>query len=62
MHFLKIYWFRGVNHLLGVEGDSKVKKFQKWLFQNMHILHKIDFTEKFYEKFQKSDDIFEFYI
>ena len=46
MYLLKIWWFRGISHLLGVEGGPKVKKRQKWQFQNMHILQKIDHNSK----------------
>ena len=46
MYFLKIYWFRGVNHLLGAEGDPEVKNVKNDGFKNMHILQKIDHNSK----------------
>ena len=46
MYFPKIYWFRGVSHLFGAGGGSKVKKCQKCSFKNMHILQKIDHNSK----------------
>ena len=46
MYFLKIYWFKGTNHLFGAGGGSKVKKCQKCSFKNMHILQKIDHNSK----------------
>ena len=46
MYFLKIYWFKGTNHLFGAGGGPKVKKCQKCSFKNMHILQKIDHNSK----------------
>ena len=46
MYFLKIYWFRGINHLLSVEGGPKVKSVKNGSFKNIHFLHKIDHNSK----------------
>ena len=46
MYFLKIYWFRGFNYLLGVGGDPKAKSVKNSSFKNMHILQKIDHNSK----------------
>ena len=47
MYFLKIYWFRGVNHLLGAEGDPEVKSVKNDGFKNMHFCIKATITRRF---------------
>ena len=46
MYFPKIYWFKGVNHLLDVGGGPKAKNIKNCSFKNMHVLHKIDHNSK----------------
>ena len=47
--------------MLDVGEGPKAKSVKSGNFKNIHILHKIDFPEKFYEKFQKFYAIFGFY-
>ena len=46
MHFLKIYRFWGISHLLGVGGGPEVKSVKNGSFKNMHIFQKIDHNSK----------------
>ena len=60
MYFLKIYWFKGTNHLLDAEGGPKAKSIKNDGFKNMHILHKIAPTGTLYGYLAKFYFIFGF--
>ena len=52
MYFLKIYWFKGTNHLFGAGGDPRVKSIKNSSFKTCIFCTKSIFLKVFRRGYQ----------